>query len=246
MNKADYIKQRIDTIQLVESYGVKLKKSGKGFKGLCPFHDDHEPSFLIYPDTQRWKCFGCNEAGDIFGFVMKKEGVDFPKAFNILARKVGIDLREDKKIRGGSSLSPKKARAHLHTSEECNLDNYARKKRLPIEFLKQIGLQDIYYFDKSAIRIPYSGIDNQLVSIHIRVALEKSKEGDNRFRWRRGDKTCPYGLWRLNEARQKGYVVLAEGDSDCHTLWYHREPAFGIPGASTWNDEWSEYLEGIP
>ena len=68
-----------------------------------------------------------------------------------------------------------------------------------------------------------------------------------RFRWRRGSKVHPYGLWRLGDAEAAGYVVLVEGESDCHTLWHYGIPALGIPGANTWRDEWArQYLDQIP
>jgi hypothetical protein len=69
---------------------------------------------------------------------------------------------------------------------------------------------------------------------------------EDRFKWRSGDKLLPYGLWRLGGAREAGHVVLVEGDSDCHTLWYHAVPALGLPGASTWKPQWADYLDDIP
>jgi len=80
------------------------------------------------------------------------------------------------------------------------------------------------------------------MAVRFRVSLE----GVNRFKWRTGTKPCLYGLWRLDKAQQAGFVVLVEGESDCHTLWYHNIPALGIPGATTWRDERDAvYLDGI-
>ncbi|MHC4506058.1 MAG: hypothetical protein ACYTFI_22415, partial [Planctomycetota bacterium] len=78
-----------------------------------------------------------------------------------------------------------------------------------------------------------------------RLCLEKGAEGDGRFRWKRGDKPLPYGLWRLDRALDAGYIVLVEGESDCHTLWSYDVPALGIPGSGNWRHEWSEYLDGL-
>ncbi len=69
------------------------------------------------------------------------------------------------------------------------------------------------------------------------MRLHKGASGDDRFRWRSGSKPCLYGLERLALARERGYVALVEGESNCHTLWYHDEPAVGVPGASLWRDE---------
>src|SRR3712207_4677581 len=66
--------------------------------------------------------------------------------------------------------------------------------------------------------------------------MEKGEGGDDRFRWKSGARAIPYGLNRLDLAQGRGYVTLVEGESDCHTLWSHGEPALGIPGAGTWND----------
>ncbi len=82
--------------------------------------------------------------------------------------------------------------------------------------------------------------------MRFRTSLSKSEDGaDDRFRWRRGSKAMPYGLWRMERARQAGYVVLVEGESDCHTLWHHGVEALGVPGAGNWKEEWAEHLEGV-
>lgn len=241
------VKERINIIELVRYYGVRLQKSGNVYKGLCPFHNDTEPSLIVYQNTQRWQCYGCGKHGDCFDFVREKKGVDFPDALEILIKREGIDLRKVKKSGGGGHLFSKKTCAHLHTpSESCSLKEYAEKKKLPIVFLKQIGLKDCSYLSNQAIRIPYLDETGQEISVRFRTALEKTEEGDNRFKWKKGSKLYPYGLWRLNDTRKKGYIILIEGESDCHTLWQSREPALGIPGASTWKEEWAEYLEGIP
>jgi putative DNA primase/helicase len=70
-------------------------------------------------------------------------------------------------------------------------------------------------------------------------------DGREKFRWRSGDKPLPYGLGLLKEARKAGHVILVEGESDCHTLWYHDIPALGIPGATNWRDGWATCLDGI-
>ena len=71
---------------------VKLRPSIRGYSGLCPFHEEHTPSFHVYTDTQSYYCFGCHEAGDIFTFLMKIENLSFPEALKTLADRAGIDL----------------------------------------------------------------------------------------------------------------------------------------------------------
>lgn len=93
MNVSDEIKARIDIVDLV-SETVKLRHAGKNYTGFCPFHaNTRTPAFVVFPETGTWRCFGaCNEGGDIFKFVMKKEGLDFREALRFLAIKAGVKL----------------------------------------------------------------------------------------------------------------------------------------------------------
>ncbi len=96
MSTIDEIKSRIDIVDLVSEAGVKLRHAGKNYTGFCPFHENkHTPAFVVWPETGTWRCFGaCNEGGDIFKFVMKKDGVDFKEALQKLAARAGVELKE--------------------------------------------------------------------------------------------------------------------------------------------------------
>ncbi len=87
----DEIRNRLDIVELISEY-VSLKPSGKGYKGLCPFHQEKTPSFMVDSGRQIFHCFGCGEGGNIFTFIMKMEKVKFPEAVKILADKAGIAL----------------------------------------------------------------------------------------------------------------------------------------------------------
>ena len=95
MSVIDDVKARIDIVELITPL-VKLRKSGRAFTGLCPFHahTNNTPSFAVWPDTGTWRCFGqCNDGGDAFKFVMKRDGVDFPEALRMLAVQAGVELK---------------------------------------------------------------------------------------------------------------------------------------------------------
>lgn len=83
-----------DIVEVVGDY-VKLKKSGSGFTGLCPFHNEKTPSFHVTPKLGIYKCFGCGESGDVFSFVMAQEGISFPESLRTLADRYGIDIPDE-------------------------------------------------------------------------------------------------------------------------------------------------------
>ncbi|MBN1148282.1 MAG: DNA primase [Anaerolineales bacterium] len=93
MSTIDEVKARIDIVDLV-SESVQLRRSGKNYTGFCPFHPNtRTPAFVVFPESGAWRCFGqCNEGGDIFSFVMKKEGWDFAEALRYLADRAGVEL----------------------------------------------------------------------------------------------------------------------------------------------------------
>ncbi len=91
MDQIQQVRSKIDIVELIGSY-VSLKKAGGNFKGLCPFHSEKTPSFIVSPERQIFKCFGCQQGGDVFGFLMEYEKMSFAEALRFLAQKAGVKL----------------------------------------------------------------------------------------------------------------------------------------------------------
>jgi len=129
----------------------------------------------------------------------------------------------------------------LETGPGLTLEEYARAKRLPVDFLESNRVTERKFYGKPAVRIAYYDDMGREAKPRYRVSMT----GKARFFWAKGAKAIAYGLWRLKVAKEAGYIVVVEGESDCHTLWYHDVPALGIPGASLWRSEYADYLEGL-
>lgn len=91
MTDTDQIRERINIVDLIAE-SVRLKKAGRNFKGLCPFHNERTPSFIVSPERQIWHCFGCSRGGDAFTFLMELDRIEFPEALKILAERAGVKL----------------------------------------------------------------------------------------------------------------------------------------------------------
>lgn len=87
----EQVRAAADVVHFISRY-VNLKKAGRTYKALCPFHTEKTPSFVVFPETGRWHCFGCGEGGDIFSFLMKVENLSFPEALRRLAEGVGVSI----------------------------------------------------------------------------------------------------------------------------------------------------------
>jgi hypothetical protein len=197
-------------------------KGGKGkFTACCPAHPDRSASLGITEGDDGRALITCHTGCTVEEIV---RALDMTTA--------------DLFARGEGDENPSRNTATAqHSFAGCTLAQYADAKGLPVGFLKMCGLSDFKYRDTPAVRIPYRDSNGLESAVRFRMELEKSADGDNRFLWRKGSKVSLYGQWRLSAARSRDTITLVEGESDCHTLWYHGFDAVGIPGAANWKDE---------
>lgn len=115
MDERDQIRERVNIVDLIAE-SVPLKKMGRNFKGLCPFHNERTPSFVVSPERQIWHCFGCQKGGDCFSFLMELDRLEFPEALKILAQRAGVTLRSRPET-GTSKLKDRLLELHHLASE---------------------------------------------------------------------------------------------------------------------------------
>ena len=137
MDAVAEVKQRISLTDFV-SRTVKLQKSGRNYRGLCPFHTEKTPSFYVFEETATWRCFGsCGEGGDIFSFLQKRENMDFREALEILAREAGVQfsprtpesLKEEDRLNACLSLAVDFYQENLQKSHGEDARKYLLKDR---------------------------------------------------------------------------------------------------------------------
>ena len=104
LDAKEQIRQAVDLVDLVGSY-LPLRRQGKNFVALCPWHDDSRPSLQVNPERQSFKCWVCDVGGDVFSFIMRIEGVEFREALEMLADRAGITLRSPAQLSAGQQLA---------------------------------------------------------------------------------------------------------------------------------------------
>jgi len=201
--------------------GKQILKSATTADVICPNHEDHNPSL---------------------GADLMRNGAGYKIVLN--CRSQGCEYSE---ILSAAGITADDLYYHPNGKLEvagCTLEQYAAAKKLPREFLEgeEVSLSATQWWGVEAVEIPYAGLSGDYVLSRYRVSLT----GKTKVVSRKGDTTMLYGLHRLEEARKAGYLLLCEGESDCHSAWYRRIPAIGVPGAKNWRKEWASYLTDIP
>jgi len=152
-DKLAEIRRRADIVDII-SERVMLKKTGKEYSGLCPFHAEKTPSFSVNPDKQVFYCFGCGAGGDVFGFIMKSEGMRFEEAVVWLARRYGIELPTRKMTPAQKEMISRKERIFalnrrvmgfytdclLKGTDAAAARNYLKKRRISKQIIEGFKL----------------------------------------------------------------------------------------------------------
>ena len=133
------IRSRANIVEIVSEY-VNLKKTGRNYVGLCPFHKEKSPSFSVNPEKQIFYCFGCGEGGDVFSFLMKVNNTEFPEMLQGLAGKLGVSLRSFKKEDGKQkSLRDDVLGANKLASEFFTKCLYSNSGKIARDYIKKRG-----------------------------------------------------------------------------------------------------------
>ena len=107
------VRQQADIVEIISEY-VRLEQAGKNYKGLCPFHKEKTPSFVVNPAMQIFKCYGCGVGGNVFTFLMQYEKYTFPEAVQVVAQRVGISLSSTLQQQTSPEFSRKKKLLQMH------------------------------------------------------------------------------------------------------------------------------------
>lgn len=209
MDQIEEIKTKADVVQLVGEY-VKLTKAGRNYKGLCPFHGEKTPSFMVNPELQIYKCFGCGEGGDVYAFVQKMEGVEFGEALKILAKRSGVTLL-----------------SYIPTKGEQEREKLLQANDLAVDYYHylltkhELGSEAKKYLSKR-------GISDELV---LRYRLGFAPDGWDYLIKFLGDKKG----FKLTELERAGLVVAGKGydrfrNRIMFPLCNHRGQAVGFAG----------------
>jgi len=208
--------------------GEQKIKSDTNADVLCPVHGDTHPSLGI--DLRQ------NGKGPKIVFNYRSRGCSFEE----IREAVGLKASDYEFSTSDSGMN---GSANHTEISGCTLEKYAAAKNLPVKFLSRddIGLENCTWWNVDAMAIPYPDVDGEILVYRYRVALS----GKTKVVSKKGDTVHLYGLHSVEDCRAAGFAFVLEGESDCHTAWFHGIPAIGVPGAKNWKDEWADFFDGI-
>ncbi|MDA1038567.1 MAG: DNA primase [bacterium] len=148
MEPKEEIRNRLDVADVIGEY-FELKKAGTSLKACCPFHSEKTPSFNVSKEKQIWHCFGCGVGGDIFAFVMQMEGIDFPEALRLLAKKAGVEIprysstqsnERSKQVEANTLACKYFEKVYLESDSAKTVREYVESRGIPEELREEFGI----------------------------------------------------------------------------------------------------------
>ena len=227
------VKSKLNIVDVVGET-VALKKAGTTFKGLCPFHGEKTPSFVVTPARESWHCFGCGLGGDVFSFVMQRDGVPFPEALKTLAAKAGVELDE-------RSRAQDARKAHLREVLETAIAFYhtvltAHRSGQPaLDYLRGRGFSD-ETIEKFQLGWAPGGWDTMSRTLQARRGIDPRDLAEVGLTTPRPNGRGAYDRFREriifpirdasgNAVGLGGRYLVAEGDTADHGPKYLNSPA---------------------
>ena len=217
-----------DRIDWIRFYSERLPSAPKPagdhkYNACCPFHQERNPSFWFNTKNGMWKCeTGCG-SGNATTFLARYENISNKDAWEKLCQIAGVEPHEEPELKLPLSL-----------------EDYAKSKHLPMEFLTGLGLSERAGNDyiPGHVTIPYYDADGTCVAVRQR----RNPKNKQRFAWNKGGAPIVYGAW-LDINKTARSIILVEGESDAQSLWLHGLPALGVPGATNYQAAWtSRYI----
>jgi hypothetical protein len=219
-------------VDLVLEHADNARRAGDGWLVSCPVPGHGQGRGDLNPSVS------VTEGHDGRALVRCKAGCDTESVVSSWGLPMADLFERRNGHGGGGSYTSPETRS---TGQPVTLENYAAYVRLPVEFIKGLGLKEYRHLGEPAVSMPYLDSSGEVLLTRSRVSLT----GKPKVKTRKGDRHRLYGLWKLEEAREAGYLWLFEGESDTQTGWYHGEPCAGIPGANGWKAEWAADLAAI-
>jgi DNA primase len=234
------VRDRVDLVDLVGRF-VSLKPSGRNHKGLCPFHEEKTPSFVVTPDRQTFKCFGCGEGGNAFGFLMRMENLTFPEALRTLAAQHGIEVPDSgggesaraAPLHEANALAQERYRAALAEPGSPGA-RYLARRGIDAEAIERFGIgyaPDRWDFVVEALRV--RGIPARIGE---RAGLLAERRSGGHYDRLRGRVTFPihdvrgrvigFGGRALSDEQEPKYLNTPESP-----IFHKRRAFFGFPQA---------------
>jgi DNA primase len=190
MNDIQRVKEAVDIVKVIETY-VELKRAGSNFKALCPFHNEKTPSFMVNPNLQIFKCFGCGKGGDVIKFVEEIERLEFSEALKKLAEVAGINL---------STVS----QTHINKEKEDEKKKIIKANQLAMEFYHHIFLN--HKIGKTGREYAQKRNLNKKVILEFKIGYAPDGDNLSKFLTQKGFNTKSLINWGLSTVR-RGKII---------------------------------------